>query len=140
VRQEVVVKKFGPILAMLGVLAAVYLQAVILLRLSQIAARELNFLPLVVYGQLTNLVVALLLVGLAWYLWSQKEEHRLAAWIYLVTGFALEIIPILFIAGISPSIFLSVFFHLWEALSPTRPGGLEVLLIASMGLFHLLHS
>jgi hypothetical protein len=37
------VKKFGPILAMLGVLAAVYLQAVILLRLSQIAARELNF-------------------------------------------------------------------------------------------------
>jgi hypothetical protein len=130
------VKKFGPILAMMGVLAAVYLQAVILLRLSQIAARELNFLPLVVYGQLTNLVVALLLVGLAWYLWSQKEEHRLAAWIYLVTGFALGIIPILFIAGVSSS----VLFHFWDALSPIRPGGLEVFLIASMGLFHLLRS
>lgn len=128
-------KKFLPIVFFVVVIAAAWILDRGLQALRADASLTFNFYPVVITGAFGSLVLAVLIAGSFAYLWNHSTGGRLAAWVYLLGGLGLFILPMLaFIPPAAPLLPVKTV----QVLLPWQYGGLTAALCAAAGFIHLL--
>jgi hypothetical protein len=133
-------KKALPVLYLLGLLVLAFLAYTWIDAMRRQAGATFVFTPMLIAATLVNLVLMLLLMGLASYLWSQPQDHRPAAWAFVLIGLLLPIFALVRFSGqISlPAPFNLYFAHLVQAFWPLALPGFVAAGAAAAGLLHLL--
>lgn len=133
-------KKALPILYLLGLLLLAFFAQRWLETLRQTAGATFELTPLLLSGTLVNLVVLLLLMGLAMFLWSQPRLHRPAAWVFVLLGLLLPLLALLHFSGLPslPAPYNRWFSEFVLAFWPLAMPGLIAAGAAAAGLLHLL--
>lgn len=93
-------KKVMPVLYLLGLLVFAFLAQGWIDSMRATASSTFDFTPLFYISPVLNLIVFVLLMGLAMFLWSRPRTHRPAAWAFIVIGLLLFLLPLLYVSGI----------------------------------------